>query len=748
MRLFAKLSIWAVVSVIIIGIEATEPRKLINNIGKVEFYPTFESCGVYFTPPRFDGWMPNHTIPVFYREKGTRKWNRAFDAIFDKNYDTQYRTSVIGLQESTEYEVKIEYRNQQIATGMFRTWSENVPIAREITLTQDDVKSGLVIRDRGTPDGYILYTSKPDVIINANGKSNAILLDNAEYIVVRNLTIRGGTRHAVFLNRCRNVRLINCDIAEWGDPESWKLDRSTGRMRDDQGKVLWNKNGILINRSIGIVIERCYIHDPLLSSNAWRYDHPFGPQGISLDKPQSTVIRFNDICGSDLRWWNDGIAGHANYDLDGGLNRDADVYGNFIAFANDDAIELDGGQQNVRCFQNLIENCFVGVSIQGCMIGPSFVLQNLISYLGDEFGQRSTAIKTTSFLNGTYAASFIYHNTAFDTRSGLVMPSNLRIVAINNILPMIVGSQNHSSWQSSSNLLEETLAGDKDLNGKPGFTAPQKGIFTLGPKSLALGRGEDIPGLNSAGTDLGAPEKLELPLRNFPLSLIKGRRVNFTVKQGQPSGEEKVVARAIGAPVCFKVVTSPDNDWFNVTPDYYTLAANKEIDLIVRLKPERMKGRQNFRGVFFLRTSEGWSRSVTVTARTDSQYSEPIDTPDTKVFKLGAPFAPAERGVKLTGSSIAQFTFEAPHDGWYYALLRARAPGPAGRHDSVYFAVDDAGLLKTFTLIGINEMTFRLTPITKFFLKKGKHTLFLKPREPVNADILVVTGSITDFEHR
>ena len=48
--------------------------------------------------------------------------------------------------------------------------------------------------------------------------------------------------------------------------------------------------------------------------------------------------------------WNDAIEGGGNFHVDGGFNRDADIYGNLMCFANDDAVEIDGGQTNVRVF--------------------------------------------------------------------------------------------------------------------------------------------------------------------------------------------------------------------------------------------------------------------------------------------------------------------------------------------------------------------------------------------------------------
>ena len=66
--------------------------------------------------------------------------------------------------------------------------------------------------------------------------------------------------------------------------------------------------------------------------------------------------------------WNDAVEGAGNFSDDGGFNRDAEGYGNFLAFAADDSIELDGGMQNVRCWGNRFEGAGCGVSV-GTRVG-------------------------------------------------------------------------------------------------------------------------------------------------------------------------------------------------------------------------------------------------------------------------------------------------------------------------------------------------------------------------------------------
>jgi len=708
---------------------------------ELEFRPTFESCGVYFKTSQL------RSCNISYRQLGDEEWLPTFEPVFNRDYEANYRTSIVNLRENTEYEVKIEAAWRKPIFGSFRTWADLVPVAQEIVLSASDVANGLVINAKGSPDGYICYTAEPGTLIDGGpDKSESLLLDGAEYVLVKNLLIRGGRNSAVKLNNCRYVRLINCEISEWCDAKNWQLDRGSGHLRNEKGQALWDKNGISINRGFAQVIERCYIYDPALTANAWRYGHPFGPQGIAAWKPESTVIRYNDICGSDLRWWNDGIAGSGNFDLDGGLNRDADVYGNYIAFANDDAIELDGGQQNVRCFRNYFENCFMGISVQGSMTGPAFVFENLIVNLADEFGEYSSAFKTADLWNGFYTAAFFYHNTAASPKDTINIPRNMRIVARNNILQQIKSPLNrHCKWDHSHNLLGVDTSA-KNILWEAKFLSPADGNFALCPDSPGLGAGTPIPGLNNTPLDIGIPRGAELPLRPFALHLPQRRQVNFTVEKGKASAAQTVPVHASDAAVSFTVRKSADSSWFSVEPTEALLQAGESLELTVRVKAELMNKQSRYRGTFFLRSPDGWSRPVTVMAKTDHTVKS-FASPDCYEFTLGAPFtALPDGGVRLEGSEMVKFEFELPEDGYVFLFLEAKAPGPIPTHDSVWIGVNNDTPEAYAPLNNISQEEYKLMKLGAYQLPAGKHYVMLKPREVVDAKKLFVTRDVTVFE--
>lgn len=697
---------------------------------ELSLFPLFESCSVIFNTDLLPG-----KCKVFYRKKGEKQWLEAFETVLDSSYGEKFRTSIIGLKADTVYEVRAEHkRNSQkeILTKTFRTWAEKVPVKKTVVLTAEQVRNGLVIKDKGTPSGWIRYTAPPGVVIDGKRKNAAVVLDQARYVLLENLTIRGGSESSLRLDQCRNVRIVNCDIGFWGDPENWHLDKRSGRTRYKNGRFLWNKTAVYIHKGENIVIERCYIHDPLLSANNWLYGHPEGPQGISAFKPRSTVIRYNDICGSDLKWWNDGIAGNRNFDLDGGLNRDCDVYGNFIAFANDDAIELDGGQQNVRCYRNHIENCFMGISIQGCMTGPSYIFENRIADLGDEFMIPAFAFKTADIWGSPYAASFFYNNTT-DQRGGtLQLCRNFRIVAVNNILEAIIPPVSlfgflKTAWHH--NLLIKN-SGKGNFKGKAPFVNSDRGLLSLRPGMPYDNKAAAVPGMNQPFSKvLGVPQNLELPYRPCPLSLPGGRRLTFTVKKS--GSAPRTLGIHAAAPVSFTVQKSADSDWYEVTPAKLSLKAGEKAVLTVRVKPEKMNTRENYRSVFFLRTPEGWSRPVSVRAVSNYKYPAIKNSEESRFFIPGAPFAPLPGGgVRFEGKGEkVSFDFEIAKSVTAFLCAEVRLPEGATR-SSLALGIDTS---PTFCSVrGSGKKDWQFLSLRTYKLAPGKHTLTAAPRESLD----------------
>lgn len=89
------------------------------------------------------------------------------------------------------------------------------------------------------------------------------------------------------------------------------------------------------------------------------------------------------------------------------MPRTPDVYGNTLAYCQDDGIEMDGGAVNVRVFENRIEETYSGISTAPNRLGPSYVYRNVVHNLQDEFGHNSSGVKAGAELPTVRVRPFI-----------------------------------------------------------------------------------------------------------------------------------------------------------------------------------------------------------------------------------------------------------------------------------------------------------------------------------------------------
>jgi hypothetical protein len=745
-------------------------------VAPFELVPLFNACSYYFISPA------RPALAVEFRPAGTAAWRKAYPPVYVPE-DGMYRGSIVHLDEDTPYELRISDGSSAVlAQGEFRTWRSDVPIAETVVLDESTFTGTLRITRSGSPDGWIRYTAKDGFVLRNERTGPLLELSKAKYVILEGLTLRGGLKEAITIKRCEYVRIRNCDIAGWGRIGTQRFDLN-GMYYTAAGEAINWDTGIVVSRSLGTVIERCYVHDPLTTANSWYYAHPAGPQAVGIDKPRSTVLRYNDFVGSDEHRWNDATEGTGNFDSDGGFNRDADIYGNFVCFANDDAIELDGGQINVRAFENWYEGCLCGVSIQGCMSGPSYVFGNLLVNMGDERSLAGQTIKTSSNQSGPSAVSFILGNTTFGPSSDLRLLKHLRIVARNNLFAAKtnIGSRADSPQSDCDyNLQANGEAGSEahGLVGDPGLVDPAAGLYGLREGSPASGRGLALDNFS-----VGAPDRVDLgaiplesgrvlPVRPLPVQLDRNQ-LQFAAAETAAAAAKTVTAtvQGPGFSARYRIAQNDAFDWFTVTPAAGTLESGRIASFTVTLRPERMTARALYKGAFLLRLAGGLSRPVMVYAVTSYQQAvKPArDGVWTQFIEAEAPTAggPYEatadptssggRALLLAGKAKenpVEYRFTVPRAGKYFVLLRVRGEEPVGQHDSLYFGVD-AGPLETAQLrvattwswcMAAQNRSMSLICLQSFDLTAGDHVVKLSPRESVLIDLLALTDNPAIFE--
>ena len=621
--------------------------------GEIQTKPTFNNCSFYYLP------SVNATFRAEYKRTTETVWKTAHATVCDQP-EKIHKGSLFNLDENTEYQLRIltEKDNKVVVQTTFRTWNSTPRIAKTIDLSKlpQTAHDGIVITEQGTPDAWIKYTAPADWILkrtlrDSDTQEGAIVLKDAKYIILENLTIEGGRRHAVVVDNCDYVRFLNCDISGWGrlGVQQFVNSEECGTYKDVDGKFIDLDGGILIRRSYATVIERCYIHDPRGRSNAWVFSHPAGPHAIIVEYTRGgNVLRWNDLVGSDEHRWNDGIECVENGSPEGGFFRDSDITGNFFSFADDDGIELEGGGMNLRFIGNKIEGCLAGFSVAPTLIGPQYAIGNLILKLGDEEGI------SLMFIKNNYGGSmmqngkrFIYNNTfhAYDQTLGVYTfygnaPEDAGLGKMRNNIFVCNEARMRGNWVRAENFdhnlywiqlsqpaTEKYIASlhgygqEKNaILGDPLFIDPKTGNFHLQPASPARGKSVEVNDITKANDDLGAFFNgiTDLPLRPLALS-ASPTSINFLSTGGTSTVTLSLPANASG-PVTFQIRQNNVFDWFTVTPASGTIEPGKTLTLNVTIDVARMKERPLFRGAFLVRTPNGLSRPVTVYAQ--GNYTE------------------------------------------------------------------------------------------------------------------------------
>lgn len=754
---------------------------------RLQLLPLFCGCSYYW-----NGTAGKNVRP-YVRESGSGKWMPGFQPVHDLG-KPELRGSVVGLKENTSYDFELRAENGQVlpgGAGFFRTLGKKLPIARTIVLDENSFNGHLFIKDQGSPDGWIRYTVKPGFVLTNpeqaafkeknfryHNSSAMINIRNAKYVLLEGLTIRGGMSNAIHVEKSSNIRIVNCDISGWGRAGVQRFDLN-GRFYPTAGKFPKSFSGfnydaaIYLKDSDNLVIERNYIHDSLGRANSWTYAHPAGPEAVMVHVVRNTVIRYNDFVGSDVHRFNDAVEGWGNFHPRGGFNRDAEIYGNFMIFCNDDNIELDGGQQNVRCFGNRFEGALCGVSIQGCMTGPSYVYNNLITDMGDERGEVNFFLKTASTRSGKFAASYIFGNTFSGSGRGTDVLNHHKLFIYNNIFDGADNCVEHATLPSA------VMAGNLLNNEPPRFRNPSSGDYRLAPDSPARKRGvvfgkHDRPDAGAFCCD-DAPV---LPLRPIPVTLNVGKLI-FSRGQRQ----QRLRALNTGkVALSFTIAQNRDFDWFEVLPADGTIEAGQTVELAVTLKPNRFVKQPVMRGAFLLRFADGFSRPVSVYANTGwsmplkphgkndfAVYFNPEDADGKQRFPRLVPeygpdadgmvqFPPRSRPAEPGSPERLSFDFEVPKDGFYGVFIRSILPEPAGMHDSFFYSFDNqpmrrgdfsparsCGKPRWFM---VSESCGHQETRSAFFLKKGRHTLHVSPREKTLIGLIAITDNHYAFEYK
>jgi len=774
---------------------------LMTSGAEIAVNPLYENCGISVI-----GEPETQSLTMRFREKGSAEWKEALPPVklprqireatnsnfFGKDLkalpvrENEWRGSIVLLKENTQYELEVQLSpGGKILKQEFTTRNSRVKIAKTVYLDEMPKDTPLILEAKGTPDGWIRYTMKnpKSVLSGMKGVSRVILVRNSEYLLLEGLTIRGGVRNSIFLQDSRHIQIVNCDIAGHAPILKQDLDND-GKYLAMDGKKMWSCAAVFILNSSDVLVERCYIHSPAGTANPWFFSHSSGPMAIATRSTEGgLVFRYNDLIGSDYHRWDDAIGGGENSSPYGGFNRDGDIYGNMFALGNDDGIELDGGQSNVRCYGNRFEGMLCGISVAPCIVGPSYVFRNLIVNLGDFTNYGGLALKTVFGDLGVGRIHY-YNNTG----SGIgfarepTIELNPRLVARNNNLTgnwqiykltipvdMDYDLFHHKIADREKSTLKAFADKKQELHavhGKPVYENDTNHGFRLKKGSPGSGAGTRVPNFQEkAGGDLGAfpePDSPDLPYR--PISVFLSRsQIDFEFP-GKTVPQRLTLRAEKGFHSEFKVRKDERVDWFSVSPSEGVVRDGKEIVFTVTLHPEKMSRAKRYKDAFLIRMPDGFSRPVMVYA--DMRESKELHAKEQGVLLETAADAMRNAGayekgslpgsLKLPPGSVDKpliWEFEIPEDGIYYFFGAFHTSGLM--RNLFEFSVDgDKPAPLEIQMLAGNYLNhawrhlFRIDkPRDKYFelfrLKKGKHTLTIWPkREGVVLGKIAVTNDI------
>lgn len=537
-----------------------------STLGLLTFKPTFESVSVYAPVNGAIILGPTgHRLELAYRPTGTSTWLPALPAD-PSTADNQFRGSLLLLQTATSYDVQATLKFgstiKSQMTGTTTTWSDSAPIATDNTLASSST-STYTISAQGTAGGWIRYkaASGGSTINVGTGSDHAIYVNNAAYVIIEGLTLKGGKEATIYVNNSHHIWIRGCDISGWSEAGTFGADANNDDelpygyysgmpfTKDDTLIVL--RAGIYVTggSSSQVIIERNLIHHPVGKAASWTFaeglNHPAGPSGIILHATGGNhVIRYNDIVAGAGHFFNDVIESKENGQDTGGPYRDSDIYGNLLAGANDDGTELDGGQMNVRYWQNWVEGNNSAISTAPNRLGPSYIFRNLFVG-GDERGMAKNGVK----LGGQPGKTYFINNTVYTqgygfqggNYGGVVTPLFTR----NNLFTGPVRGDallrmDDTKWSINGDIDYDLypVGGIKSgttgwephgVAGHPDFTDAAARSFLLAPGSAGIGAGAEVTGIAASGSDLGAvsldTSTVSWPLRSAAPDLLPMRTV-------------------------------------------------------------------------------------------------------------------------------------------------------------------------------------------------------------------------------
>ena len=373
------------------------------------------------------------TANVKFRAEDDTYWREGLDLAWEPIYGS-FAGSIVYLEANTTYHIEVTITDiyGDIVEHFFQTTTKpnTPPIDPNKVYYLSEIYSGgqldlEALNIEGSANGYAKIIGDGPIIEAGSDALAAVNIGNNSYVMLENLTVKGGQRYGIFAQKAHHIWIKGCNVSEYGR-EAVDIRNGVAYSSTTNNSPINYDSGIYLERSGIAVIEECEVHSPNLGANSWAVGHPKGANALQVWAYHDSdayrgefIVRNNRFYGAPTHRFNDVIEGRKNFERRGGFVKNSAIYGNYLAYANDDLIEIDGGQQNVLVYDNEMEQGYAGISIAPNTLGPSYIFNNYIHNLGDETGKEWTAIKAGGLISKPAGRTFVFENIIDVERNGI-----------------------------------------------------------------------------------------------------------------------------------------------------------------------------------------------------------------------------------------------------------------------------------------------------------------------------------------
>lgn len=313
-------------------------------------------------------------VSVRYRPAGSSAWQQGMNLFRIPagsnegfSWPNKHSGSLFSLAPDTEYEVELtlddpDNSNAIVETIYARTRAVpqasasantinvtpstfsnalNNAAAGDILLLASGNYSGFTVGLNGTPQNPIVIrgSNKENVIINGD-----VRMDNRNNVYLESITVNG----MIKFNNSENIVV--------------------------RGSIINTNGSGIVAQGNGTI--NTYIADNIVIGSTTWADASVGNNGNNSGEGIELTGPGNIIAHNYVRGFRDGISLLEDDEVVNQMS--FDIYNNDIEIGADDGIEADFSQGNVRVLNNRITNCYVALSSQPSLGGPTYFIGNAL----------------------------------------------------------------------------------------------------------------------------------------------------------------------------------------------------------------------------------------------------------------------------------------------------------------------------------------------------------------------------------